>query len=72
MKVKAHFRVDLRKARVNSDIQVNRSADAGNKISIYCAAEVAGGRGEWKLRIEREKMFCLYSSRKWDLRDTLN
>lgn len=29
---------------MSSDIQVNRSADAGNKISIYCAVEVAGWR----------------------------
>ena len=38
------------------DIQVKRSADAGNQISIYCAIEVASWRrGEWKLRIENRK-----------------
>jgi len=41
---------------VSLDIQVKRSADAGNQISIYCAIEVASWRRrEWKLRIENRK-----------------
>lgn len=35
---------DLRKVRVSLDVQVNRSAEAGNKISIYCAVEAARWR----------------------------
>lgn len=59
MKAKAQFQRDLRKARVSSSIQVNRSADAGNKVSIYCAVEWLGGGGEREaLNRKRKDVLC--------------
>lgn len=56
---KSTFQKDLRKARVSSDIQVNRSADAGNKVSIYCAVEWLGGGGEREaLNRRRKDVLC--------------
>lgn len=43
------------KDKVSSDIQGNRSAEAGNKISIYRALKCTGEGGGWKLQIERER-----------------
>lgn len=53
------FQKDPRKARVSSDLQVNRSADAGNKVSIYCAAEwLGGGGGREALNRKRKDALC--------------
>jgi hypothetical protein len=56
MEAKVYFRKGRpAKARAISDIQVNRSAEVGNKTSIYCAIEWLGESGGWTLRIERER-----------------